>query len=83
MRACSTNNCPIGIATQKESLRQRIIIDSSAKQLFNFFTATKGLIKLVARACGHDDVNKFNFNDLSTLNYEMHKLTGIAYAGIR
>jgi len=25
----------------------------------------------------------FNFNDLSTLNYEMHKLTGIDYAGIK
>jgi len=33
MRACSSNNCPVGIATQKESFRQRIIIDSSAKQL--------------------------------------------------
>jgi glutamate synthase domain-containing protein 2 len=32
MRACSSNNCPVGIATQKESLRQRIIIDQSAKQ---------------------------------------------------
>ena len=82
MRACSTNNCPVGIATQKESLRQRIQIEMSAKQLYNFFTATNDLIRVVARSCGHDDVNKFNFNDLSTLNYEMHKLTGIPYAGI-
>ncbi len=82
MRACSTNNCPVGVATQKESLRQRIIIQSSAKQLYNFFTATADLMKVVARACGHDDMQKFNFNDLSTLNYEMHKLTGIPYAGI-
>lgn len=82
MRACSTNNCPVGIATQKESLRQRIIINQSAKQLSNFFLATRDLMKVVARSCGHDDVTKFNFNDLSTLNYEMHKLTGIPYAGI-
>ena len=82
MRACGTNNCPVGIATQKESLRQRIEIAKSAKQLFKFFTATADLMKVVARACGHDDVRKFNFNDLSTLNYEMHKLTGIPYAGI-
>ena len=27
MRACNTNNCPVGIATQKENLRQRIIIE--------------------------------------------------------
>lgn len=81
MRACSTNNCPVGIATQKESLRERLIIQSSAKQLANFFTATNNLIKVVARACGHDNIGKFNFDDLSTLNYEMHKLTGIDYAG--
>jgi len=82
MRACSSNNCPVGIATQKESLRQRIIINQSAKQLANFFTATNDLMKVIARSCGHDDVKKFNSNDLSTLNYEMHKLTGISYAGI-
>jgi glutamate synthase domain-containing protein 2/nitrite reductase/ring-hydroxylating ferredoxin subunit len=82
MRACSSNNCPVGIATQKESLRQRIIIDQSAKQLSNFFNASNDLIKVVARSCGHDNVNKFNFNDLSTMSFDMHRLTGIAYAGI-
>ena len=83
MRACNTNNCPGGIATQKEHLRSRLIIGSSAKQLHNFFDATNQLIKVVARSCGHDDVAKFSFNDLSTLNYEMHKLTNINYAGVK
>ncbi|MBD81289.1 MAG: glutamate synthase [Crocinitomicaceae bacterium] len=82
MRACSTNNCPVGIATQKESLRQRIIIDQSAKQLANFFKASADLMKVVARSCGHNDVRKFNFNDLSTLDYKMHQYTGIPFAGI-
>lgn len=83
MRACHTNNCPVGIATQKENLRSRLIIDSSAKQLHNFFTATSELLKVVARACGHDDVRKFTFENLSTLDYEIHRLTGISYAGIQ
>lgn len=82
MRACGSNNCPVGIATQKESLRSRLIIDSSAKQLHNYFDATNNLIRVIARACGHDDVSKFNHDDLSTFNYEMNKLTGINYAGI-
>ncbi len=82
MRACGSNNCPVGIATQKESLRSRLIIDSSAKQLYNYFTATNDLIKVVARSCGYDDINKFNFNDLSTFNRDMHLLTGINYAGV-
>ena len=32
MRACHTNNCPVGIATQKESLRARLVIDESAQE---------------------------------------------------
>jgi len=82
MRACHTNNCPVGIATQKENLRSRIIIDSSAKQLYNFFSASNELIKVIARACGHNDVRKFQINDLSTIDYSIHQLTGINYAGI-
>ncbi|AWW00858.1 glutamate synthase-related protein [Arcticibacterium luteifluviistationis] len=82
MRACGTNNCPVGIATQKENLRSRLIIESSAKQLYNFFTATNDLMKVIARSCGHDDIGKFEKEDLSTLDFEMHKLTGIKFAGL-
>ncbi len=82
MRACNTNNCPVGIATQKENLRSRLIIQSSAKQLHNFFSATTGLMKVIARSCGHDDFTKFERSDLSTYNWDMHKLAGIPYAGI-
>lgn len=83
MRACASNNCPVGIATQKESLRSRLIIDSSAKQLHNFFDATNNLLKVIARSCGYDDVTKFNHDDLSTFDRDMHYLTGINYAGIK
>jgi len=82
MRACNSNNCPVGIATQKSHLRQRLIIETSAQQLNNFFEATSELIKVIARACGHDNVSKFNFKDLSTFDYDLHRLTGISYAGI-
>jgi methylamine---glutamate N-methyltransferase subunit C len=82
MRACNTNNCPVGIATQKDHLRARLEIEKSAKQLNNFFRATNDLIKVVARACGHDDFSKFNQNDLSTFDYDIHRLTGISYAGV-
>ena len=81
MRACNTNNCPVGIATQKEHLRQRLQIQASAKQLSNFFTATTDLMKVVARACGHSDFAKFEQSDLSTYSWDIHKLTGISYAG--
>ena len=82
MRACGTNNCPVGIATQKEHLRSRLIIDQSAKQLATFFEAATKLMKVVARSCGHSSFQQFNFSDLSTLDYQIHQLTGIKYAGV-
>jgi glutamate synthase domain-containing protein 2 len=34
------------------------------------------------RVCGHSSLPEFNIEDLSTINYKMHQLTGINYAGI-
>ena len=81
MRACHTNFCPVGIATQKEKLRSRLVIQSSAKQLSNYFSATNELIKVIARACGYDHISKFNPNNLSTFSWDMHKLAAINFAG--
>ncbi len=81
MRACDTNNCPVGIATQKENLRQRLVIQSSALQLQNFLESTLKLLQVIARACGHNNLSQFNKKDLSTHSYNMHRLTGISFAG--
>lgn len=80
-RMCNTNNCPAGIATQKEELRKKINIDNSAKNLHNFFTASSELMKVMARACGHDALSKFNKQDLATWNRELAYLSGISYSG--
>jgi glutamate synthase domain-containing protein 2 len=82
MRACNTNNCPVGIATQKEHLRARLIIDESAKQLERFFTASVDLMKVLARACGHTHLNQFHVGDLTTLDRDMAYLSGVKYAGV-
>ena len=83
MRACGTNHCPVGIATQKEDLRSRLIIESSAAQLSRFLEASSDLIKVIARACGHEDVSQFNVDDLSTMDFDIHRMTGIRYAGVK
>ncbi len=82
MRACHTDNCPVGIATQKENLRSRLIIDQSAKHLEQFLKSSNSLIKVIARSCGYPDIKHFNSHDLSTFDYKMHQLTGVQYAGI-
>ena len=40
------------------------------------------LLAVATRACGYKNLQQFNFKDLSTFKYEMHKLSGIPYAGI-
>ena len=82
MRACHTNNCPVGIATQRPDLRRRLKIEKGAEQLSNFFHASTELMQVMARACGHDHLNKFCTDDLTTFDREMAHLTGIAYAGV-
>jgi glutamate synthase domain-containing protein 2 len=82
MRACHTNNCPVGIATQKPHLRQRLKIEKGAEQLNNFFRASTELMQVMARACGHDHLNKFCIDDLTTWDREMAHLTGIGYGGL-
>ena len=82
MRACHTNNCPVGIATQKPELRARIKIEKGAQQLNNFFRASTELMQVMARACGHSHLDQFNVGDLSTWKREMAHLTGVAYGGV-
>jgi glutamate synthase domain-containing protein 2 len=82
MRACHTNNCPVGIATQKPDLRRRLNIEKGADQLSNFLHASTELMQVMARACGHDHLNKFCLDDLTTFDRQMAQLSGIAYAGI-
>ena len=82
MRACHTNNCPVGIATQKPSLRQRLIVDESARRLERFFDAAVHLMKVMARACGHTELHQLSVDDLTTWNGDMARLTGVAYGGV-
>lgn len=82
-RMCNTNNCPAGIATQKEDLRQRLNVEKSSKQLKNFFESSTELMQVMARACGHDSLGQFELNDLATWQESMAKLAGIKFAGIK
>lgn len=83
MRACSTNNCPVGIATQKPELRARLPVDEAAHRLHRFFEASTELMGVLARACGHTHLGEFCLDDLTTFDRDMADLAGIAYGGIR
>ncbi len=82
MRACNTNNCPVGIATQREDLRKRLPVEMAAERLARFFGASVDLMKVLARACGHTSLNDFNSNDLTTWKRDIADLTGVRYGGV-
>ncbi|MDA9865356.1 glutamate synthase-related protein [bacterium] len=82
MRACHTNNCPVGIASQKPHLVSRLVVEKSARQLANFFEASTELMQVMARACGHDHLSGFNSDDLTTWKRDVADMSGIAYGGV-
>ena len=82
MRACHTNNCPVGIATQKPHLVNRLAVDKSAERLTNFLLASVELMQVLARACGHAHLRNFSIDDLTTWKAEMTNLTGVRYGGV-
>lgn len=81
-RICNTNNCPAGIATQREELRARLDIDIAAKRLARFFDATTELMKVMARACGHDHLSSFCLDDIATWHHDLSRLANIPYSGV-
>jgi glutamate synthase domain-containing protein 2 len=80
-RICNTNNCPAGIATQKPELRRRLDVEEAAGRLATFLDASVELMKVLARACGHDHLGGFRPDDLGTWKREMADLTGVRFAG--
>ncbi len=82
MRACHTNNCPVGIATQKPHLRARLPVDIAAERLERFFTASVDLMKVLARAAGHRHLSDLTVDDLTTFKSDIAQLTGVHYGGV-
>lgn len=82
MRACNTDRCPVGIATQDPLLRARLPIDEAGQRLGRFLRATTELVCVLARACGHHHVSDFELDDLMTIDRDIAALTGVAYAGV-
>jgi glutamate synthase domain-containing protein 2/nitrite reductase/ring-hydroxylating ferredoxin subunit len=83
MRACNTNNCPVGIATQKDHLRARLPVDEAAHRLARFLGASVELMQVLARACGHAHLNEFVLDDLVTWKRDLKDLAGVPWGGVR
>ena len=81
-RMCDSNNCPVGIATQKQELRVRLDIQIGAERLARYFDASVELMKVLARACGHRSLSEFNRSDISTWKRNIADLADVPFAGV-
>ncbi|WP_020146808.1 glutamate synthase-related protein [Thioalkalivibrio sp. ALJ15] len=81
-RICHTNRCPSGVATQDPKLRARLDPQEGGERLGRFLQASSELMCVLARACGHNRLEDFGPNDLTTFDRELAELAGIQYAGV-
>ena len=79
-RTCHTGNCPVGIATQKQDLRDRFSIEESSERLVNFLEVLKMEIEEITKATGKNDVHALGYPDLITTDVNISTGTGIEHA---
>ncbi len=78
-RACNSNNCPVGIATQRMELRQRFDYNISAKRLVNFLEAMTEQMTDFARMCGKNRLADLSVKDLATTSHDIALYTSISH----
>lgn len=79
-RICGSGNCPVGIATQDEKLRERLHVEAAAKRVANFLTVSNEELKMFARITGHPSVHDLSVEDLVTISREVSEYTNIPHA---
>ncbi|MFQ5578065.1 MAG: glutamate synthase-related protein [Anaerolineae bacterium] len=78
-RACGSNNCPVGIATQRAPLRGRFDIEASSARLTNFFEGTRRQLIEFARMCGRRRLQDLTLRDVATDNRHLAGHTPIRH----
>ena len=79
-RICGTGKCPVGIATQDETLRARLKTDAAAARVANYLNGSLEDLKTFARITGHARLHDMNVSDLCTISREISEFTNIPHA---
>lgn len=79
-RICGTGMCPVGIATQDETLRERLHIEAAAKRIENYLSCSAQELRTFARITGNSDIHNLSVDDLCTINREISEHTNIPHA---
>lgn len=78
---CYLGKCPVGIATQDPELRKRLNIETASQNVASYIKNCTEEMKMIAGACGEDDVHKLNKNHLRALNSEISKIAKVKFIG--
>jgi len=57
-------------------------IDKTAVKVHNFYRNSVDMMKIMARACGHDHLAKFCSEDIETSHRDIAHLAGVQYSCI-
>jgi len=63
---CNLGKCPVGIATQDPELRKKLD-PNAVKHVVNFLKACTEEVKMIAAACGKNNIHDLNKEDLRAL----------------
>jgi len=74
-KLCYLGKCPFGITSQDPELRKRLNIEKASQNVASYIKNCTEEIKMIAGACGENDVHKLNKGRLRALNSEIAKIT--------
>lgn len=80
-RICGSGMCPVGMATQDETLRARLKIDAAAKRVENYLKCSAEELKTFAKITGKTDIHQLSEDDLCTTSRDIADYTNIPHAG--
>ncbi|MDI6591620.1 MAG: FMN-binding glutamate synthase family protein [Patescibacteria group bacterium] len=76
-RLCYLGKCPKGIATQDPELRKNLNVEEASQNVANFIKNCTEEIKMIAGACGENDIHNLNKDHLRALNSEIAQITKV------
>ena len=78
---CYTGKCPVGIATQEKTLREKLNVEEAAQRVANFIKNCTEEIKMIAGACGENNIHNLNKGHLRALAWEISQITKVKFVG--
>jgi len=78
---CHTGACPVGIATQKPELEERLTPERGGRLVRNYLSALVLELQTIARANGKSHIRNLEAEDLVALTIEAAAMAGVPLAG--